>query len=98
MNEAKKIYVTMSDMFMSGWGCAKDKINKLIFVCDTIEEAEIVKDNAENRTDQKHINIRRTKPYYSSERYYVQIKTKGDYNSWYVKNFFQKQKYEREAL
>ena len=96
--EAKKFYVSMTDTFMSGWGRAKDKTNKLIFICESIEEAEIVKDNAENRTDQKYINICMKKPYYNSERYYVQIKTKGEYNSWYVKNFFRKQKYEREAL
>ena len=26
-------YVTMTDRFMTGWGEAKDKINKLVFVC-----------------------------------------------------------------
>ena len=99
MPEKKAAYfVTMTDTFMSGWGRAEGKKNKLVFLCDTYEEAEIVKDNAENRTDQKHINITTTKPYYNSERYYVQYKTKEVYNSWYVKNFFRKQKYEREAL
>jgi len=80
-------YVTMTDTFMSGWGMAKGKINKLVFVCDSMEEAQVVKKNAMNRTDQKHINIRWTKPYYPSDQYYVQFKTKKIYPSWYVPNF-----------
>ena len=47
----------MTDKFMSGWGEADNKINKLVFTCKDIQEARIVKDNAEHRTDQKHINI-----------------------------------------
>lgn len=94
----KKWFVTMTDTFMSGWGEAKGKINKLVFICDNIEEAEIVKDNAEQRSDQRYINIRTSKPYYNSEKYYAQYKTKQDYASWYVKNYFRKRRYEEEAL
>ena len=82
------IYVTMTDKFMSGWGMAKEKINKLVFECDTMEEARIVVDNAENRSDQKNINIAQNKPYYSSSKYYVQVKTKEEYPDWYVKDYF----------
>jgi len=81
-------YVTMTDKFMSGWGCARGKINKLVFECETLEEAEIVADNARNRTDQKYINICSRKPYYPSSRYYVQVKTKKDYPSWYKRGHF----------
>jgi hypothetical protein len=81
-------YVTMSDMFMSGWGDAKGKINKLVFVCKSYEEAKIVEDNAHNRTDMNHINICTTKPYYNKDRYYTQIKDEGDYDAWYVPNYF----------
>jgi hypothetical protein len=97
-SKQKKYYVSMTDTFMSGWGEARDKINKLIFLCDTMEEAQIVKDNAEQRTDQKYINICTQKPYYNKYRYSVQIKTKEEYNSWYVKNFFRKQRYAEEAI
>jgi len=48
-------YVTMTDKFMSGWGLAKGKINKLIFSCDTYEQAIIVRNNAQARTDQIYI-------------------------------------------
>jgi hypothetical protein len=80
----------MTDKFMSGWGKADGKINKLIFVCETYQEAEIVQENAEARSDQKNINITKTKPYYSPSRYYAQTKTKEDYPEWYKKGYFRK--------
>lgn len=79
----KKIYVTMTDKFMSGWGRAEGKINKLIFECDNFEEAERVADNAEKRGDMKYINIATNKPYYDSRKYYAQFKNKEDYPMWY---------------
>ena len=86
--EEKVYYVTMTDWFMSGWGDATGRINKLVFVCHSYEEAKIVEDNAQNRTDMKYINICATKPYYNKGRYYTQYKDDGDYNSWYIPNFF----------
>jgi hypothetical protein len=83
-----KYYVTMTDSFMSGWGEAEDKINKLVFECETMAEAYTVADNAERRGDQKYINIRGTKPYYSPNRYYSQTKTKEEYPKWYEENAF----------
>ena len=83
-------YVTMTDKFMSGWGRASGLINKLIFPCETWAEAKIVADNAANRSDQKYINIRTSKPYYNSNRYLAQVKTKDDYSSWYIEGFFKK--------
>lgn len=38
-------YVTMTDNFMSGWGDAEGKINKLSIECDDCDEAEIVAEN-----------------------------------------------------
>jgi hypothetical protein len=81
-------YVVMTDKFMSGWGEAKGKINKLVFVCHGYEEAKIVEDNAQNRTDMKYINIHTTKPHYNKDRYYTQYKDEGDYDTWYVPNYF----------
>ena len=85
-------YVTMTDKFMSGWGEADNKINKLVFICKDIKEALIVKDNAEHRTDQKYINICSNYPYhlFNNKRYYTQIKTINDYSAWYKENFFNK--------
>jgi len=83
-------YVSMTDTFMSGWGmCGTRKTNKLIFECESMDEAIIVADNAESRTDQKHVNICSNRPYYNKKRYYTQVKTKDIYPSWYKKGYFE---------
>lgn len=78
-------YVTMTDKFMSGWGPAKDKINKLVFECETYEEAEIVESKAQDRSEMKNININSRKPSYSADRYYTSWKNKEDAAAWYRK-------------
>jgi hypothetical protein len=80
-------YVTMTDKFMSGWGLAEGKINKLVFICDSLEEAKIVARNARKRGDQKYVNISANKPYYNKKKYYVQFKTKKEYPDWYKEEF-----------
>jgi hypothetical protein len=84
----KKVYVTMTDSFLSGWGRAEGKINKLVFECDSKEEAFTVMENAEARGDQKYINYTYKKPYYSPSRYLAQFKTKEEYGKWYEKGAF----------
>jgi hypothetical protein len=90
-------YVSTIDTFMSGWGEAADLENMLIFVCDSLEEAEIVAENAENRSDQKRVTIHHRRPNqykttkgedYQHGGYYIQIKTKGEYSRWYEKGAF----------
>ncbi len=85
-----KYWVTSTDRFMSGWGLARDKINKLVFECETYEEAIIVYNNANSRTDQKNVNICSTKPHYNSNSYFVQIKDKKECPQWYVKDYFKR--------
>jgi hypothetical protein len=91
----------MTDKFMSGWGKADHLTNKLIFICDSWSEANIVADNASDRSDMIYINVCANKPKcyrstfgsdYESSGYYVQIKTKDDYPSWYEPGFFMAQK------
>lgn len=79
----EKVYVTMTDKFLSGWGRAEGKINKLVFVCDNLEEAERIADYARTRNEMKYINITYNKPYYNNNRYLVQFKDKKDYPEWY---------------
>lgn len=57
-------YVTMTDKFMSGWGMAQGKTNKLIVVCDTWQDAETIQRNAEKRSEMKYINVTDRKPRY----------------------------------
>jgi len=71
----KKYYVTMTDKFMSGWGHARGKINKLIIVCDTVDQAERIVKNAGYRSEMKYINWTSRKPYYDPRRYLVSWKT-----------------------
>jgi hypothetical protein len=81
-----KYWVTMTDKFMSGWGLAQGKTNKLVLECETFEEAEIVEQHALGRGDMNYVNVRSTKPYYNSSRYYVSWHNRYDgYSSWYEK-------------
>ncbi|MFQ3543597.1 hypothetical protein Q7A53_05880 [Halobacillus rhizosphaerae] len=85
---SEKYYVTMTDNFMSGWGMAEGKINKLVFECESLKEARIVEENANNRDDMKYVKIRSTCPYYNSSKYYTQFKNKDEYPAWYQENYF----------
>jgi len=67
----KKYYVCMTDKFMSGWGKARNKINKLVIGCNTYEEAHTIQKNAMNRPEMKYVNITGNKPRYNKNRYYV---------------------------
>ena len=64
-----KYYVTMTDKFMSGWGMAANKTNKLIIECDSYKDAELIERNAKRRSEMKHVNICRKKPHYGSNVY-----------------------------
>ena len=59
-----KYYVTMTDKFMSGWGMAEGKINKLIIACENYKQAETIERNAKKRSEMKYVAIRNTKPSY----------------------------------
>lgn len=76
--KTRKLYVTMTDKFMSGWGKAEGLINKLIVECDTREQAEAIKRNAQRRGEMKYINICLNKPSYNSNKYYCSWKKFGD--------------------
>lgn len=69
--ETKPYYTVMTDKGMSGWGRAEGKINKLVIGCDTLKEAKHKENIAKLRSEMKYINIRTTKPSYSSWRYVV---------------------------
>ena len=84
----KKWYIVCNDTFMSSWGKASGKVNKLIFGCDTPEDAENVVENATNRDDMKHVTCHYNLPYYSKTRYYLQYKDKNSYPDWYKKGAF----------
>lgn len=68
-------YVTMTDKFMSGWGCAEGKIAKFVVECETYEQVETIERNAKKREEMKYINITTKKPYYNANRYITTIKS-----------------------
>jgi hypothetical protein len=59
-------FVTMTDKFMSGWGCASGKINKFIIECDTLEQAEQIERAARRRPEMKYVNVCTRRPRYGS--------------------------------
>ena len=70
-----KYWVSMTDKFMSGWGKATGKTNKLVIACDTYEQAEAIERNARKRDEMRYVNICTAKPRYGShvlvsERHY----------------------------
>lgn len=66
MAQQSKFWVSMTDKFMSGWGKATNKTNKLVIECDTYQQAEAIERNARKRPEMKYINICISKPHYGS--------------------------------
>lgn len=96
MNNINKYWVSMTDKFLSGWGRAENKTNKLVIECDSYNEALIVADNARSRSEMKFINICGNKPYYNSNYYEVSRHDKTDYESWFEPFYFEKRALERK--
>lgn len=83
METPKKWYVTCTDKYLSYWGEARNKINKLVFVCDNLTEARRVESNCQKRRDFKNINLVNNRPYYSGRTHYTEIKTKDNASHYY---------------
>ena len=72
----KKYYVTMTDKYMSGWGLAKGKTNKLVIGCNTWKQATTVRRNAKKRSEMIYVNIVvGRKPYYSEKQFKVSYRS-----------------------
>jgi hypothetical protein len=84
-------YVKMVDTALSDWGRAEGKTANLVLECDTYNEAEIVADNARQRTDMINIKIVSTKPTYNPITDQVTFSNKNSgAASWYKPNYFRK--------
>lgn len=66
-----KYYITATDKFMSGWGKATNKINKVVSGTNNYSEAESIERKFKNRPEFKNVNIRITKPYYDKKNYLI---------------------------
>ena len=78
-------YVTCTDKFMSGWGRAEGRINRLILPCESHGEARIVEANARGRGDQKNVRICTKKPRLRSSGYLYQVVDRDKAKPWYTK-------------
>ena len=78
-----KYYVTATDSFLSGWGMAKDKINKIVLECDSMSQAQTVLKNLKKRNEMKYVNICKNKPNYNRSRYLESYKTIDDSPAFY---------------
>ena len=83
-NLKAKYWVTMTDKFMSGWGCAGGKTNKLVIACDNIDEALLIEKNAHKRNEMKYINICRKYPYYNGRTTLVSDKHFTDMGGMWI--------------
>jgi hypothetical protein len=80
----KKVYVTATDKFFSGWGPAEGKKNKLVLECENLQQAHIVAENLYKRPEMIYVNIvTKRKPYFNSNRFYTSFKTIEDCPSFY---------------
>jgi hypothetical protein len=61
----RKYYVCMTDRFMSGWGPAEGKDNKLVIGTDDYNVAMRILENARRRDGMKYVNLNTTRPHYS---------------------------------
>jgi hypothetical protein len=77
-------YVTCTDKFMSGWGRAEGRINRLILPCESHGEARIVEANARGRGDQKNVRTCTTKPRLRSSGYLYQVMDRNNTKPWYT--------------
>lgn len=84
-----KYYVTMTDRYLSGWGHARGKTNKLVIACDTYDEAQIVSHNASVRGEMKYINICIKKPSYNDRDYLTTWGTKATHGTWFKRDTWQ---------
>ena len=57
-----KIYVRMTDKFMSGWGMAEGKQNVVVVECDTWEQAEAIERAANKRSEMRRVQCCLGKP------------------------------------
>jgi hypothetical protein len=85
-----KYYVTMTDSFLSGWGMAEGKTNKLVIECDTLAEAQIVKRNAKDRSEMKYVRISYKKPSYNQSMYLTHYEDKTNFSRWFIPNQFRR--------
>ena len=83
-------YVSMIDKAFTRMfsGMLKGRLNRLVFECATLQEAETVVDNGDAREDMKNVAVHVKSPYFTPKRNVVQVKTREEYPNWYKPGWF----------
>ena len=82
-----KYYVSMTDMFLSGWGNAEGRKSKLVVVCDNRQQAMKIVDAIRRErytvgNEMRYVHIHTTPPYLPSSRYHVEYLDYKDAHRW----------------
>lgn len=66
-----KCFVTMTDKFLTGWGCAEKKIAKRVYLCKDSRTAFELRDRITNRKNSgmTYVNVVYSFPKYPASRY-----------------------------
>ena len=71
-------YVSATDLFYTNWDYGKGKIVKIVFLCDTIEEALDLAHNERLRQDRADIKISCLRPKYKKNKYLIDLRGKTE--------------------
>lgn len=74
----KKIYVTMTDTFLSGWGGASGRISKFVIICDNRVQAEKAAEKFRGYREMKYVSIRYSRPNYPVNKYRTDFRNFDD--------------------
>ena len=77
------VYVILTDTFMSGWGPARNKVNRLVFPCNDAQEADTVAQYANGRSDTADIYITEQRPSVFLKNQLWQLMTPQVAPAWY---------------
>ena len=68
--------VSFIDATLSGWGCSRDKENRVLIICDSYSEAREGRRQLEGKMGFKRFTIRKGIKAFDKKHYYLSLKTK----------------------
>ena len=78
---ANMVFISATDKFLSGWGCAEGKIHKQVVICENWDIADRVARNMVGN-GYKYVNSRKTLPAYPQSRYSCSYRLASDCPLW----------------
>lgn len=75
-NKSKySLFVSCTDLPMSYWGCAANRVSKLIVACETREQADTVFKKLANNRNYTYVTLFDKLPAFPTNIFHVRIKT-----------------------